>query len=125
MLALALCIVVESVPVRLVGTNGVNPSNGRLEVYYNGRWGTVCDDGFSMAEADVVCRQLGLSGARSFSSGSNSGNGTIWLDDVYCNGSESSIAACRHSYWGHHNCHHSEDVIIQCSAGKLINISTK
>lgn len=118
MFALALRITVRSVSVRLVDFNGVNYSYGRLEVYYRGRWGTVCDDGFSMTDANVVCRQLGFLGASSYNSGTNPGNGTIWLDDVRCNGSELSIAACRHSYWGHHNCRHSEDVILHCSNGK-------
>lgn len=34
--------------------------SGRLEVYTNGQWGTVCDEGFTMVSAQVVCEQLGF-----------------------------------------------------------------
>ena len=43
--------------VRLVG--GEYPSEGRLEVFFNGQWGGVCSSGFDQSEGDVVCRQLG------------------------------------------------------------------
>ena len=45
-------------PLRL--RNGSTTHNGRLEVNNNGVWGTVCDDGFGLAEAKVACRELGI-----------------------------------------------------------------
>jgi len=49
---------VNIVVPRLIG--GRTRSEGRLEVSYNGTWGTVCDDGFTNVAAGVVCRELGL-----------------------------------------------------------------
>ena len=45
--------------VRLVGTER-NPREGRLEVYHNGTWGTVCDDDFNNITAKVACNGLGF-----------------------------------------------------------------
>ncbi|XP_035657356.1 scavenger receptor cysteine-rich domain-containing group B protein-like [Branchiostoma floridae] len=109
--------VVCSNGIRLVG--GSSSSEGRVEVYHDGQWGTVCDDGFDMSDANVVCRQLGHGGAGEVRPGAafGAGSGQIWLDEVACGGSETSIEHCGHSGWGSHNCEHHEDVGVVCSDG--------
>ena len=95
--------------VRLV--NGPSKYEGRVEVKYNGEWGTVCDDGWTLSAAQVVCRELGFGPAVFARIGwyYGQGYGPIWLDDVICVGNESSIKKCQNSGWGVHDCDHSKD----------------
>ena len=44
-------------PIRLYG--GTTPYEGRVEVFHNGHWGTVCQDGFDQNAAKVVCNAIG------------------------------------------------------------------
>ena len=50
-------------PIRLIG--GRNSSEGRVEIYYDGQWGTICDNKWDINDATVVCNSLGFPGAAS------------------------------------------------------------
>ncbi|XP_020379640.2 scavenger receptor cysteine-rich type 1 protein M130-like isoform X1 [Rhincodon typus] len=97
--------------------DGANPCQGRVEVYYNRTWGTVCADSFGKAAADVVCQQLSCGSAQSVESANTfgSGSGQIWLDDVNCRLHDTLLWQCPSSPWGQHNCDHKEDVGVICS----------
>ena len=96
--------------------DGYRSSEGRVEMYYLGSWGTICDDGWGTYEADVVCRQLGYDYASSYyhSAYFGEGSGNIWLDDVTCWGYESELIQCSTNGVGDHNCGHYEDVSVKC-----------
>jgi len=106
----------ETAQVRLV--NGTGPHEGRVEVLYNGVWGTVCDDWWETPDAEVVCRQLGMTGGQAIGfSEFGEGTGPILLDSVECNGDESSIDQCSHAGWETHDCSHYEDASVICDQG--------
>ena len=102
-----------------------------MEVYYNGTWGRVCGDGWDIKDAHVVCRQLGFQYALNaygnrfynyqdllWNPGYGSGTGPILLDDVSCEGSESSLFSCSHSGVGNNYCYGGKDAGVQCGSTK-------
>ena len=113
------------VAVRLVGGSSYN--EGRVEVNYNGEWGTVCDNGWSSTDAGVVCRQLGFgsSGTAIGSASFGQGSGSIWLDGVTCTGNESTLVSCGHLGVGvYRSCSHSEDAGVRCLTADIESTAT-
>ena len=100
--------------VRLIG--GSNPFEGRVEVFHAGSWGTVCDDYWTIEDANVVCHQLGFERASKAVTSARFGEGTgnIWMDDVNCGGNERKLSECKHQGWGKHDCGHSKDAGAIC-----------
>ncbi|ELW69712.1 Deleted in malignant brain tumors 1 protein [Tupaia chinensis] len=105
--------------------NGSHRCEGRVEVYYNGSWGTVCDDGGDLRDAQVVCRQLGCGRAVAALGQAHfeRGLGPITLDDIECVGTEARLWQCLHSGWFAHNCGHHEDASTICSGLNLRLVS--
>ena len=118
--------------------NGSSPGEGTVLFCYNSTYGTICDDFWDELEAKVVCRQLGYSergpellfyisrGSSEFccafvgsipvrSAGFGEGSGSILLDNLMCDGHESSLLECVSSdQIGLHDCEHNEDAGVRC-----------
>ncbi|XP_031561400.1 scavenger receptor cysteine-rich domain superfamily protein-like isoform X2 [Actinia tenebrosa] len=103
----------SQVAVRLV--DGKTPNEGRVEVRYKGTWGTICNDGWDIPDAYVVCHMLNYSKAVTARTASVKGTGSIWLNRLYCWGSQESIDQCYHAGWGNTGgCDHSHDAGVVC-----------
>ena len=116
--------------------DGSDAREGRVEVCADddttdsnpARWGVVCDDYWTDDDADVVCGALDFERSeprteRFLRSHFGSGDGLIWLDDLLCNGDESSLLDCPvqgggrgRDVIGEHNCKVTEIVGVRCMA---------
>ena len=104
----------SEIEVRLLNPNGGSNIGGRVEVNYEGAWGTVCGNGWDASDGEVVCRMLGYPDLRATGI-LGGGTGSIMLDNVNCAGGEKSLAECQHDGWEKHNCSHSMDVAVVCN----------
>ncbi|XP_051001058.1 scavenger receptor cysteine-rich domain-containing protein SCART1 [Acomys russatus] len=105
----------EGSVLRVLG--GEDGCSGRVELWHAGSWGTVCDDSWDLADAEVVCRQLGCGKALAAlgEAAFGRGLGPVWLDEVECLGSEVTLEACQSELWGHGDCTHKEDAGVRCA----------
>lgn len=114
----------ELVGVRLVRHQGiVNDTEGRVEVFVAGRWGTVCDRGFGPREARVVCSQLGLVAhgddwqlplLPAAADPSQDTAAPIWMSTVRCEPWDLDLRECIHDSMKEHTCSHDQDVRLRC-----------
>ncbi|XP_045677710.1 macrophage scavenger receptor types I and II isoform X1 [Phyllostomus hastatus] len=97
--------------------DGSGPHEGRVEIFHDGQWGTVCDDYWELRGGQVVCRSLGYPGVLTVHKEAHFGQGTgpIWLNEVYCFGREASIEECKIRQWGVRSCTHKEDAGVTCT----------
>ncbi|NXF92399.1 WC11 protein, partial [Eubucco bourcierii] len=105
--------------IRAVG--GEHRCSGRVEVWRNGSWGTVCDDSWHRQDAQVACRQLGCGPVLSALGEAAFGEGTgpIWLEQVECQGTEPSLQDCWARPGDSGVCRHKEDAAVICSERRL------
>ncbi|XP_075057109.1 scavenger receptor cysteine-rich domain-containing group B protein-like [Mixophyes fleayi] len=105
--------------VRLV--DGGKPCSGRVEIFYKEQWGTVCDETWDLSDANVVCRQVGCGPAMRAPVGAyfGPGSGHIWLEKIYCHGSESALSACGAVISRKTLCVHSQDAGVVCEEKKV------
>ncbi|XP_051976517.1 deleted in malignant brain tumors 1 protein-like [Xyrauchen texanus] len=107
--------------------DGFNSCSGRVEVLHNGTWGTVCDKGWDLSDAAVVCREMGCGDVieEKNSSYFGQGSGSIWMADVNCVGNESTLSSCESSKWGMNDCDHSKDAGVVCQSRMRLANSSK
>uniref|UniRef100_UPI00398EAB6B lysyl oxidase homolog 3B-like isoform X2 n=1 Tax=Pristiophorus japonicus TaxID=55135 RepID=UPI00398EAB6B len=110
----------EKVGVRMSGYPRKH-NEGRVEVFYEGEWGTICDDDFKLENADVLCRMMGFTSATGWTHSAKYGKGTgrVWLDNLECRGSEKSVSECKSLGWGHSDCTHEEDAGVICKDERI------
>ena len=120
--------------------NGSHINEGRIEIYCNGRWGTVCNNSFTIVTARTVCIQLGYNSFTSWSSGFKYGNyknelftilltnrhgassQPVWLNGLICSSVQNCLSYCqRCPSFQDDSCTHSEDVYISCCELKQSN----
>ena len=107
--------------VRLV--DGPTKYEGRVEVYHDNRWSTMCDGRWDLLDAQVVCRQLGFGRAISYKTRPfyGSGTGRFWLDNIQCTGHELFLDKCERPYgrrrWGNYGCGYRNYAGVQCAPG--------
>ena len=91
-----------------------------MEVYHNGEWHILCDDGWDLSDAQVVCRELGLGPATTVRHNfffEQDLRHIVWLDDLQCVGTEWTIGNCSHKGWNVHSCTSYHVAGVECATG--------
>nr|XP_033792434.1 scavenger receptor cysteine-rich type 1 protein M130-like isoform X1 [Geotrypetes seraphini] len=123
--------------VRLVG--GTTSCDGTVEVYHKNTWGTVCDHGWDIRDATVVCKQIGCGPAVKAAfqladsrpapdsglvadSGPVAHSGPAWLDNVFCTGTEADLSLCGSQLLQQNLCHSGRRARVTCSSSGISKV---
>ena len=114
--------------IRLVNSHSRADYEGRVEIYHDNTWGSICDEDWDKTDADVICKQLGFEGATNAFRGSFFGanDGIVWLNNVQCTGYEETFFNCAYNGWGYQECPRNQIAGLSCvppKFGKALNIS--
>ena len=107
------------------GHSGKEKLEGRVEVYRQGAWGTVCHDYWGIEDATVLCRMLGLRKAKKAFRDAKfgPGKGRIWYNYLKCKGVEATLQDCpREDLIA---CPHKSDAGVRCEDGKYMIVVFK
>ncbi|XP_068625619.1 lysyl oxidase homolog 3A [Battus philenor] len=93
---------IRETSLRLVG--GRSSNEGRVEIYQNGVWGSICADGWTLYEALSVCRHLALGYAEQALQTDYFGSSPVVLSGIQCEGNETNLFMCKHGDFGDLSC---------------------
>ena len=99
----------EFMDLRLENSDGCS---GRLQVFYNGTWGSVCSNSMTPDTVTLVCKELGCGDGGSLERHQPSGrkSGPAWLDSVQCGERNSSFWQCPSTPWNPQSCQDLREV---------------
>ncbi|XP_064369567.1 deleted in malignant brain tumors 1 protein-like [Dromaius novaehollandiae] len=99
--------------------NGSTECTGRVELEARGTWGSLCDAGWDMPDAQVLCHHLGCGFAASVPRGGyfGTGSGPLWQDTFHCSGTESHLGECPATVLGIPACSPDHAAAVNCSGG--------
>lgn len=98
-----------------VRLSGGNSNAGAVEVLHEGQWGKVCADGFSVFDADVVCRQVTKAGLTRLENGNFNTPDPFVVEDLHCRGDETDVLTCQVEYGS--TCSSGQAAGVTCGEG--------
>lgn len=100
---------------------GDSSDSGRLEIYHQGKWGTICSDKFGYREAKVACLMMGYTkpvhyygSTNDDSTDNDSTNDEVVLSEVKCQGTEDHLSSCDYGY--DQTCQQGGPIYLQCQS---------
>ena len=105
---------------------GKSVSNGFLEMYYNSQWGSICSQGWDLADTAVACSQLSFTDINTInffvSARSGVGSQPVHSLNMLCNGTERSIFTCNQDpvTFDNSSCDHSSVVMVMCDTSSSL-----